>query len=367
MAFPNYLSGPKVVQVDDILHNLSEPKIVQSSKNKISKVPLVWPSIEHNITTHRIEQDAIINNDLLENKLNVLCVFFNIHEFKRRYKLAHEFINRMKKENHIVLYIVELAYKNQKFHLTTENNPNHLQLRTNSILWLKENMFNIGIKKLLPNNWKSVACIDMDIEFENPHWSLDTLKILNGSRDLVQLFSHCVNLDKNQDAMQIYSSLGFRHSKGKPYEYNEKPENYNHPGYGFAITRKTYEKIGGFYELNILGSGDQILLTSAIGMVHTSLVNNLSKNYVNSILNFQERCKNIRVGYVPGIIKHYYHGPMERRQYDTRELFLVKYQFDPYEHLSRNENGLLFPSSKFPEKLYKKIERYFENKREDDD
>ena len=49
---------------------------------------------------------------------------------------------------------------------TNANNKKHLQLNTNNIpLWHKENMINIGIRKLLPNNWKAVAWIDADIEF----------------------------------------------------------------------------------------------------------------------------------------------------------------------------------------------------------
>jgi len=91
----------------------------------------------------------------------------------------------MEEEEDIILYIVELAYGNQKYYITDENNKNHLRIQTDIPLWHKENMINIGVKKLFPNNWKAFAWIDSDIEFENNTWAIDTLKILNGYKDIV--------------------------------------------------------------------------------------------------------------------------------------------------------------------------------------
>lgn len=45
-------------------------------------------------------------------------------------------------------------------------------------------MINLGVRYLLPEKWKAFAWIDADIEFENSTWAVDTLKILNGSRDI---------------------------------------------------------------------------------------------------------------------------------------------------------------------------------------
>lgn len=47
----------------------------------------------------------------------------------------------MKFEKNVKLYIV---YNNQSFKITEKNNKNHLQLRTDTPLWHKENMINIG-------------------------------------------------------------------------------------------------------------------------------------------------------------------------------------------------------------------------------
>jgi hypothetical protein len=134
---------------------------------------------------------AILNNLPIEDKLHVIMVISNPCNFAIRYILAKEFIRRMKDEENIILYIVELAYGNQKYYITSSTNKQHLQLRSNQLpIWHKENMINIGVKKLLPDTWKAFAWIDADIEFDSSSWALDTLKILNGSKDIVQLFSN---------------------------------------------------------------------------------------------------------------------------------------------------------------------------------
>ena len=113
-------------------------------------------------------KEALNNNEKIEDKLNVISVISNVCEFKTRWRLMKEFIERMNSIQNINFYVVELAYDDQEFNVTNSSNPNHLQIRTKYALWHKENMINIGIKKLLPSDWKSVAWIDGDIEFDNP-------------------------------------------------------------------------------------------------------------------------------------------------------------------------------------------------------
>jgi hypothetical protein len=130
-------------------------------------------------------RNAILNNEPLDTTLHVIAVISNPCQFARRYILAREFVKRMENEQNIRLYFVELAYGDQQFYLTEKHNPRHLQLRATTPLWHKENMINLGVKKLLPVGWKAFAWIDADIEFESITWASDTLKVLNGCRDVV--------------------------------------------------------------------------------------------------------------------------------------------------------------------------------------
>jgi len=70
-------------------------------------------------------------------------------------------------------------------------------------------MVNLGVTKLLPNNWKAFAWIDADIEFESNSWAIDTLKILNGCKDIVQIFSHCIDMEKDESTTRFFSSFGY--------------------------------------------------------------------------------------------------------------------------------------------------------------
>jgi len=311
-------------------------------------------------------KEAIINNEPIENNLHVIIVISNPCQYAKRYILAREFIKRFDTEQNIILYIVELCFGDkQQFCVTEKNNPKHLQLRTNTEpLWHKENMINIGVKQLLPKTWKAFAWIDADIEFESASWALDTLKVLNGCRDIVQLFSHCSDMDKNEDPMRIFQSFGFQYSKNK--KYNSSGLNFWHPGFAWAITRKAYDKIGGIFDKSILGSGDHNIALSLIGNGIQSVNNEISDNYKNSVLNYEKKIFGLRLGYIPGVIKHYFHGSKENRKYSERWKILVKHHYEPENHVKYDKNGLLVPTDKCPKELLDDIYQYFYERNEDE-
>lgn len=310
---------------------------------------------------HNPIKEAIQNNDPLDI-LHVIMVISNPCQYASRYLLAREFIYRMSQEP-IQLYVVELAYGDQEFQVTKKNCPTHLQLRTEVPLWHKENMVRMGIK-LLPLNWKAMAWIDADIEFESTTWAQDTLKLLNGSKDVVQLFSHCVDMDKEEGTMGIYSSFGYQYCKQKN-KYRSSGKDFWHPGYAWAMNRKTYDRVG-IYDLSILGAGDHNMALSFLGHGMISLNEETSEGYKKSIEDYQTRARKVRLGYVPGVIRHYYHGTKENRQYSERWKILVKHQYDPSKHVKYQSNGLLVPTSECPPELLSDIYQYFKERNEDE-
>jgi len=306
---------------------------------------------------------AIKNNDPIDSVLHVVAVISNPCLFARRYLLMNEFIYRMEQEENIILYIVEMIYPGQKFIITDSKNSRHLQLKTETPLWHKENMINLGTK-LFPPNWKAFAWIDADLEFENPYFALDCLKILNGQCDIVQLFSHCVDMNATNETMQIITSAGYNYSKGK--KYHGKGLDYWHPGYAWAMTRKAYEYIGGLYDLAILGSGDNIMLHSLLGNGIKSINDDSTEEYKLSILNFEKKIKNLRFGYVHGVIRHYFHGSKKNRKYSDRWKILIKYNYSPNKHVLKNKEGVIIPSKEFSEDFKQEIMNYFLERNEDE-
>jgi len=311
-----------------------------------------------------IIKEAILNNDPIEDKLHVVLTISNPCLYARRYILIKEMMNRLElEETDVIVYVVELAYKKQRFTITDSKNPRHLQIRTEIPIWHKENMINLGIQKLLPKNWKAIAWIDSDLEFENPSWAKDTLKVLNGTKDIVQIFSHCVDMNMNEEAMSVFVSFGYQYVKGLPYRREIK--NFWHPGYAWACTRKAYEKMGGLYEEAILGSADNVMSLSLIQQGLRGINEKSTDDYKESVLRFQTRVKSLRLGYVPGVLRHYFHGSKENRKYGDRWKILLNHNFSPREHLTHDENGILIPTPECPHELLDEILNYFNERNED--
>jgi hypothetical protein len=310
-------------------------------------------------------KEAIMNNDPIDKELHVVIVVSNPCLYKRRYELALKFIRKMLKTPNIVLYIVELAYGGEDFYVTQEGNPRHLQLSTQTApLWHKENMINLGVRKLLPADWRAVAWIDADVEFDSPTWPLDTLKILNGYKDVVQLFSHAVDMDSNENTLRTFSGFGYNYERGKKYVISGP--DYWHPGFAWACTRRAYERMGGLYEVSILGSGDHNMCYSYIFNVLESVNANAHPDYKETLKTWQTSACHLRLGYVPGVIRHFYHGNKKNRKYRERWQILVKHAYSPKKHITTNADGLLVPTKECPQGLLDDIKNYFQDRNEDE-
>jgi len=333
-------------------------EIVTNNSDEIKKLTKSSDSIYY--TNNEIKK-AIKNNTPIEDKLHVIIVISNPCLYKRRYELLHQFVNRFEDEEpDVLLYIVEMAYGNQTFQVTEKNNKRHLQLRTTTPLWHKENMINLGVNYLLPSNYKAFAWIDADIEFDSPTWAMDTLKILHGHKDMVQLFSHAVNMDKTENTLGICSGFGYNYCKKRSQFYPKGTFDYWHCGYAWAITRKAYEQLDGLYENAILGAGDYIM---ALAMIQKC---DLSYSFNTDVMNYEKKAINLRLGYVPGVIRHYYHGSHKNRKYVERTFILRNHKFNPYIHLTKDTVGILIPTNHFSQEFKYDIFKYFSERKEDD-
>ncbi len=327
---------------------LYEESLTESARQKSSNNNLIY--------------DALTSNILADDVLHVISVVSNICEYKRRWQLFNEYIERMNKYPNIKLYIVELAYGNQDFHVTSPTNPQHLQLRTQFALWHKENLINIGIRKLLPANWNTVAWIDGDIEFENPNWAIDTLKILT-KFDVVQLFTTCFDLNQHNIPMSIWQGFGYKFCNGEKYE-PIRGINYWHSGYAWACTRNYFEKVGGLYDKGILGSGDYIMTQGYLGKC--GFGNKTLVEFRDDINKYTVGFDKVKVGYIPTNIKHYFHGLKANRKYSERNQILTKYHYDPNVHLKYNEYGILVPTEYMSMEFLIDIYNYFRERNEDE-
>jgi hypothetical protein len=86
----------------------------------------------------------------------------------------------------------------------------------------------------------------------------------------------------------------------------------------------------------------------------------------SQLLLLKEGAKTLRLGYVPGVIRHHYHGLKKDRKYMERWHILVDNAFSPDEHLTYNKDGLLIPTVACPQKILDDIVKYFKERNEDE-
>ena len=170
--------------------------------------------------------------------------------------------------------------------------------------------------------------------------------------------------DDEENNLNIFNSFGYSFNKNK--KFTTMGLDYWHPGYAWAITRKAYEKIGGLYDKGVLGSGDNIMALSFINRCKSMNNINYGDDYNNSMLDYQVMSHKLRLGYVPGVIRHHYHGSKKNRNYTERWKILMKHKFSPIEHLTYDSQGILIPTNSFPQGFKEDIMNYFNERKEDE-
>lgn len=316
------------------------------------------------ISRRELLEECLRTDTLVEDKLHVIAVLSNYCNYKRRLNLFREFIERMEKNQNVNLYIVELAYGNQDYKVTESNNPMHLQLRSNSLIFHKENMINLGVQKLLPQEWKAMAWIDADIEFMDPNWATDTLKTLT-KFDVVQLFYKCDFLDQNCNVSQEFYSYGSKYCNGDRFEHG-KGYYYWHSGFAWACRRDFYDLTNGLYDKGILGSGDYIMSQVYLGRIANA--DKTLKGFENDIKKYGEPLKNydVKVGYIKSTIRHFFHGQRVNRKYVERNVILKDNKYNPDVHLCYDSNGVLEYTEFVTDSFKNGIINYFVERNEDE-
>jgi hypothetical protein len=302
------------------------------------------------------------------DKFWVIAVISNPQRYKSRYNLYEKFKASMEVAG-VNLLTVEIALGQRPFELTEENNPNHVQLRTNNELWHKEQMINIGISRL-PQDWEYVAWIDADVEFCRQDWAAETVEQLQ-HYDVVQLFQSAIDLGPEGEVITVFN--GFVHSWmnepniNNPLLARGKYGLYWHPGFAWAATRKAINDLGGLIDWAILGSADHHMAWAFIGKVADKLPKNIAPAYKRELETWQLRATHHikqNIGYVPGTIYHHFHGKKKNRKYVERWDILLKHDFNPDKDLKRDWQGLW----QFTEeglRLRNDIRNYFRQRNED--
>jgi hypothetical protein len=275
--------------------------------------------------------------------LHVIVPISNPVRYHSRYRLFHQFKERMEANPWVRLHVVECAFGDRKPECADKRNRDHHVVRSLDELWHKENLINIGISRL-PEDWEYVAWIDADVEFTHPHWARETVHQLQ-HHHLVQLFQNALDLGPTGAVVHTHTGFGYLYATGAPRAlhsyYNDRP--FWHPGFAWAATREAINGMGGLIDWAILGSADHHMALAWIGEAAKSLPKGVHPNFRSNLLNYQARCeKHIKrdLGYIDGTILHHWHGRKKDRKYVERWDVLLKNKFDPHTHIYRDSQGL---------------------------
>jgi hypothetical protein len=308
----------------------------------------------------------------------------------------------------IPLITVECAFGSAPFEL--DPSPQVIQVRGESVLWLKERLINIAVAQLPPQAQK-VTWFDGDILMSNPAWAVQTAALLDNFR-VVQPFDRVRRLGPDQDVAYGKDRTSFAcQLSRRPESAHLRGAAHGQPGIAWAARRSLIEKYG-LYDAHILGSNDELFshaLSGSFnapcvrwmtGVAHTRwprlierILNRLARipwprrlaeNYVRHALarppcptpddvfyaHYLHWAQAIyaevrgQIGYTPGVALHLWHGDPVHRQYATRDQILKDHRFDPAQDLRLNDQSVWEWQSDKPH-LHQAVKAYFDSRRED--
>lgn len=235
-----------------------------------------------------------------------------------------------------------------------------LVYESDDVLFYKENLWNLAASATKAGK---LVFLDTDLTFGNP----DVLQLIDSRLDdcdVCQPFQTAAWFDQEGKVFQARRSAAYAIAKG-----HEPTSRIFHPGFSWAMTRRAFDLLGGFYERHPLGGGD-------IGFTYS-----LDQRWANTELrkrlphdaHFWDSPSfsayrhagaglRLRVGYLRDVdCFHHWHGEIVNRQYTTRGIYMPLQPGGEYP-LTRRPDGLLaWRSAEHSERL----QAYFVARRED--
>lgn len=284
---------------------------------------------------HYIQYTKPIKNDIC-----VVFAFFNPCGYVRPLQNLLFFENKLKIAN-IPYFSAEMIIANQSPMLA---NPTCVY-RSNSYLFYKEELFN-KLETLIPEQYTKMIFLDCDIIFDCANW-VDKISVLLDTHDILQVFERVCYLDLTYK--QNYWM------NGSAVDLNVAGS-----GFGWAMTRSFFAKIGGFFDKCTLGSGDSIFFHSIVNrpVMKYPVIQGFITEYREKIAKFKPKYT-----YLAGVnIYHLSHGSKVNRRYADRYGILTRSDFTWDSLFYKNADGFWELSDS---KINTEFLEYFKNRNED--
>jgi predicted O-methyltransferase YrrM len=297
-----------------------------------------------------------------------ITTFFNPDGNSKRVENYRNF-RKSGKAQGLNLLCVELAFDEASFELDKEDADKLIQLRTSTMLWQKERLFNVALENL-PKNCDKVAWLDADILFNNNKWITETSKLLE-SYKVVQPYSFIVRLPENKSWLNS-EKLSFGNKEGEKIHsmgygianFGKKHlptfMKHGHTGFAWAARKSILDKHG-FYDRLITGSGDSLMAHALYGSPYSHVKRCSPKKMQKDQQKWMDeifRDVEGSVYYTPGLIFHLWHAHYKNKRFHHRLKVLEKYDFNPQIDIKIRENGCWQWATE-KDGLHKEIRNYF--------
>lgn len=296
------------------------------------------------------------------DKVAVVCCYYNTCDYETPLKNYYRFAEGVKLSGG-ELYTAELAFDEQEFSLP-DAQVKVRGSRDRNLLWQKERLLNLAIEAV-PADVDAIAWLDSDVMFNDPEW-IDKSKEALRRFYLIQPWEQVLFLDKTGRVTWEPRSAAW-------YWHHDRRMSHlpgvAHPGFAWVI-RADIVRRNKLYEEMVVGGGDTMMVPGFFD-VRVESIDFLNDNWRTQAAtwaaNMYEDVRGL-VGYLPGQIRHLFHGSLSNRQYAKRWRETREGKFDPATDVEIDDTGLLAWTDhalKHKAPMVNWVKRYFSERRED--
>lgn len=288
--------------------------------------------------------------------IGTVCCYFNPCHYENPKRNLDEFLRNYQGPD---LHLIELSFDGNfetDAQIKIKGDPKR------NLLWQKERLLNIAIKKL-PKKYDKIAWIDTDVVFTNPLWHEKAEYMLENGFKVLQPFSWVSFLNENFETNRRYCTVSYAFNSPK---FVIPKGMFPSPGFAWVARRDALpnEKL---MEFHITGNGDSMMISAWMGSFSPESMpinKEWSIYYLKEAAKYYDLVKG-KIGYVPGELYHMFHGEWNNRKYNQRAQYLANHNYDPeFDIKIDEENDLLKWSGNKPE-LEEVVANYFHERKED--
>ena len=293
--------------------------------------------------------------------LGVVTSYYNPCGFRARAENFERFAEPIRAAG-IPLVIVEACFGDETTTLPAAHASLRIQAR--DVLWHKERLLDLGTG-WLPAHCTKVAWLDADILFENENGQSPRPSLLETSGSRSRSPKPCgvtrhAEPREGDDVFESFASVFVN----RPEELTHgKFERHGHTGFAWAARRDLVARHG-FYDACIAGSGDHMMAHAFAGDLESRCITRMVGTGGRHLAHYKRWGRKLheelraQLSFVPGRLRHLWHGTIENRRYAQRNKELIELAFDPKEDIRISNTGCWEWASDKPE-LHAWARRYF--------